>query len=50
MDEGRNMRSEGLGIIDIILFSILFIPFLLIDLFHIMNETTEYERGYTNVV
>jgi len=44
MDKRRNMRREKLGILDMVFFTILFIPFLLIDLFHIANETTEYER------
>ena len=38
------MGREKMGFFRTIAFIFLFIPFLMIDLFHIVNETTEYER------
>ena len=38
------MVREKMSFFRAIAFVFLFIPFLIIDLFHIVNETTEYER------
>lgn len=43
------MDKPRLSFFETIAFAILFVPFFLIDLFHVANETTEYERRCANV-
>jgi len=43
------MAREKMSFFRTIAFIVLFIPFLVIDLFHIANETTEYERRCADV-
>ncbi len=41
----KNMaETKNLSIFEFICLSVLFIPYLLIDLFAVTQETTEYER------
>jgi len=45
MDEGGNIITKTIGaVFEVVKFSILFIPFMIFDLYETITETTEYER------